>query len=49
MKANNPDRDDARDKAVEKAQENDHLLRLAAAGALSPDYRVSAGTWEGGR
>lgn len=31
------------------AQEDDHLLRLTAAGALSPDYRVSAGTWDGGR
>ncbi|MER0485090.1 hypothetical protein ABR737_43370 [Streptomyces sp. Edi2] len=31
------------------AQEDDHLLRLTAAGARSPDYRVSAGTWEGGR
>ncbi|REK84466.1 hypothetical protein DY245_43225 [Streptomyces inhibens] len=49
LKANNPDGDDARDKAAEMAQEDDHLLRLTAAGALSPDYRVSAGAWEGGR
>ncbi|MGP4003572.1 protein kinase domain-containing protein [Streptomyces sp. 8N706] len=49
LKANNPDGDEARDKAAEMAQEDDHLLRLTAAGALSPDYRVSAGTWEGGR
>ncbi|MEU8686438.1 protein kinase [Streptomyces sp. NPDC048611] len=49
LKANNPDGDDARDKAAEMAQEDNHLLRLTAAGALSPDYRVSAGAWEGGR
>ncbi|MEU1696284.1 protein kinase domain-containing protein [Streptomyces hirsutus] len=49
LKANNPDSDDARDKAAETAQENDHLLRLTEAGALSPSYRVGAGTWEGGR
>lgn len=49
VKANHPDGDDARDKAAEMAQEDDHLLRLTAAGALSPDYRVSAGTWDGGR
>lgn len=49
MKANNPDGDGARDKAAEMAQEDDHLLRLTAAGAISPDHRVSAGAWEGGR
>ncbi|AXG78262.1 protein kinase domain-containing protein [Streptomyces paludis] len=49
LKANNPDGDNARDKAAEMAQEDDHLLRLTAACALSPDYRVSAGTWDGGR
>ncbi|MFJ3164378.1 protein kinase domain-containing protein [Streptomyces kanasensis] len=49
LKANNPDGEDARDKAAEMAQEDDHLGRLTAAGALSPDYRVSAGTWDGGR
>ncbi|WP_240805715.1 hypothetical protein [Streptomyces sp. A1547] len=31
------------------AQEDDHLLRLTGAGALHPDYRVSAGPWDGGR
>ncbi|MER6611602.1 hypothetical protein ABT282_38610 [Streptomyces sp. NPDC000927] len=49
LKANNPDGDNARDKAAEMAQEDDHLRRLTAADALSPDYRVSAGTWDGGR
>ncbi|MEU9321981.1 hypothetical protein [Streptomyces sp. NPDC048295] len=49
LKADNPGGDDARDKAAEMAQEDDHLLRLTAASALSPDYRVSAGTWDGGR
>ncbi|MEU0842032.1 protein kinase [Streptomyces sp. NPDC005962] len=49
LKANNPDSDNARDKAAEMAQEDDHLLRLTAAGALSRDYRVDAGAWEGGR
>ncbi|MCZ1011840.1 hypothetical protein [Streptomyces lydicus] len=49
LKANNPDDEGARDKAAEMTQEDDHLLRLTAAGALSPDYRVSAGAWEGGR
>ncbi|WP_328549191.1 protein kinase domain-containing protein [Streptomyces platensis] len=49
LKANSPDGDDARDKAAEMAQEDDHLLHLTAADALSPDYRVSAGTWDGGR
>ncbi|TRV74001.1 protein kinase [Streptomyces sp. 130] len=49
VKANNPDDDTAHEKAAEMAQEDDHLLRLTAAGALSPDYRVGAGTWEAGR
>ncbi|MEV6808918.1 protein kinase [Streptomyces sp. NPDC051129] len=49
LKANNPDGDNARDKAAEMAQEDDNLLRLTAAGALHADYRVSAGTWDGGR
>ncbi|MFJ3205753.1 hypothetical protein [Streptomyces sp. NPDC086989] len=49
LKTNNPEGDDARDKAAEMAQEDDHLLRLTAAGALHPDYRVSAGPWDGGR
>ncbi|MGI5451433.1 protein kinase domain-containing protein [Streptomyces sp. CA-243310] len=51
LKANNPDSDSdhARDKAAEMAQEDNHLLRLTTAGALDPDYRVSAGTWDGGR
>ncbi|WP_030593019.1 protein kinase domain-containing protein [Streptomyces anulatus] len=49
VKANTPDADNAHEKAAEMAQEDDHLLRLTAADALSPDYRVSAGTWEGGR
>ncbi|MGW7594983.1 protein kinase domain-containing protein [Streptomyces rubiginosohelvolus] len=49
VKANNPDADNDHDKAAEMAQEDDHLLRLTAAGALSLDYRVGAGTWEGGR
>lgn len=49
MKANDPDGDNAHEKAAEMAQEDDHLLRLTAAGALSPDYRVGAGTWAGGR
>ncbi|MCY0921097.1 protein kinase [Streptomyces sp. H27-G5] len=49
VKANTPDGDNAHEKAAEMAQEDDHLLRLTAAGALSPDYRVSAGTYEGGR
>ncbi len=31
------------------AQEDNHLLRLTAVGAISPDYRVGAGTWAGGR
>ncbi|OIJ95449.1 protein kinase domain-containing protein [Streptomyces colonosanans] len=49
LKANSPDSDDARDKSAEMAQEDDHLLRLAEAGAVSPGYRVGAGAWEGGR
>ncbi len=49
MKANDPDGDNAHEKAAEMAQEDDHLLRLTAAGALSPEYRVGAGAWEGGR
>lgn len=49
MKANNPDDDTMRDKAAEMAQENTHLVRLAAVGALDPGYRVGAGPWEGGR
>lgn len=49
VKANTPDGDNAREKAAEMAQEDDHLLRLTAVGALSPDYRVSAGTWKDGR
>ncbi|MFE0658087.1 hypothetical protein, partial [Streptomyces sp. NPDC058876] len=49
LKANSPDEDTARDKAAEMAQEDDHLLRLTAAGALSPDYRIAAGPWDGGR
>jgi len=49
LKANNPDSDNARDKAAEMAQEDNHLLRLIEAGAHDPDYRVDAGRWEGGR
>ncbi|NUV77932.1 protein kinase domain-containing protein [Streptomyces fungicidicus] len=49
LKANNPDDDTARDKAAEMAQEDNHLVRLTDAGALSPGYRVGAGVWEGGR
>ncbi|MET9293590.1 protein kinase [Streptomyces sp. NPDC003077] len=49
LKANSPDSVDARDKAAEMAQEDDHLLRLTKAGALSPGYRVDAGAWPGGR
>lgn len=36
LKANNHDSDGARDKAAEMAREDDHFLRLTAAGALSP-------------
>ncbi|MEU4954695.1 protein kinase domain-containing protein [Streptomyces lavendulae] len=49
LKANDPDGDTARDKAAEMAQEDAHLRHLTAAGALHPDYRVNAGTWDGGR
>ncbi|MGW2840399.1 protein kinase domain-containing protein [Streptomyces sp. NPDC001493] len=49
LKANDPDSEDARAKAAEMAQEDDHLLRLTAAGALDPGYRVDAGTFDGGR
>ncbi|MEW2275892.1 protein kinase [Streptomyces griseofuscus] len=49
VKANSPDGETARDKAAEMAQEDDHLRHLTAANALTPDYRVCAGTWSGGR
>ncbi|MFI2757539.1 hypothetical protein ACH5A3_01475 [Streptomyces echinatus] len=49
VKANNPDDDSPRDKAAEMAQEDDHLLRLTMAGALAPEYRIGAGSWDGGR
>ncbi|MFJ2825865.1 hypothetical protein ACIO7M_32860 [Streptomyces toxytricini] len=49
LKANSPDEATARDKAAEMAQEDEHLLRLTAAGAIRPDYRVDAGPWDGGR
>ncbi|WP_179893235.1 MULTISPECIES: protein kinase domain-containing protein [Streptomyces] len=49
LKANNPDDGSARNKAAEMAQEDGHLVRLTDAGAISPGYRVGAGTWEGGR
>ncbi|MFJ4866006.1 hypothetical protein [Streptomyces sp. NPDC088748] len=49
LKANDPDSDNTLDKATEMAQEDDHLLRLTAAGALAPDYRAGAGTFGGGR
>ncbi|GAA4912726.1 protein kinase [Streptomyces coeruleoprunus] len=49
LKANNPESDEARDKAAEMAQEDRHLLCLMQVGALSPGYRVDAGAWEGGR
>ncbi|MEV8451225.1 hypothetical protein AB0467_01160 [Streptomyces sp. NPDC052095] len=49
LKANNPDADATRDKIAEMGQENTHLVRLAAAGALDPGYRVGAGQWAGGR
>ncbi|UQS30302.1 hypothetical protein J5J01_00430 [Streptomyces fradiae] len=48
LKANSPDGDDG-DSGAAIAQEDVHLRRLAAAGALSPGYRIGAGTWEGGR
>ncbi|MGW8780153.1 protein kinase domain-containing protein [Streptomyces sp. NPDC055796] len=49
VKANSPDEATARDKAAEMAQEDEHLLRLTAAGAIRPGYRVDAGPWDGGR
>ncbi|MEU2395752.1 hypothetical protein [Streptomyces sp. NPDC007369] len=49
LKANSPDEDPARDKAAEIAQEDEHLLRLTAVGAVRPDYRIGAGPWDGGR
>ncbi|MFJ7260345.1 hypothetical protein ACIQV2_09280 [Streptomyces globosus] len=49
LQANRPDGGTAWDKAVEMAQEDEHLLRLTQAGALSPDYRIDAGPWGGGR
>ncbi|NEE38541.1 hypothetical protein G3M53_75765 [Streptomyces sp. SID7982] len=49
LKANSPDGGDPHGKAAEVAQEDDHLLHLTAVGALSPDYRVGAGRWDGGR
>lgn len=48
MKANNPDSDLAHDKAAEMAQEDDHLLRLTAADALDPGYRIDAGSFDTG-
>ncbi|WP_024756048.1 protein kinase domain-containing protein [Streptomyces exfoliatus] len=49
LKANNPDSELARDKAAEIAQEDDHITRLIAAGAIGSDYRVDAGSWSSGR
>ncbi|WLQ34350.1 protein kinase [Streptomyces castrisilvae] len=49
VKANDPDGANAHEKAAEMTQEDDHLLRLTAVGAISPDFRAGAGTWEGGR
>ncbi|MGW2491942.1 protein kinase domain-containing protein [Streptomyces sp. NPDC001606] len=49
LKANNPDDESDRDKAAEIAQEDDHITRLIAAGALGPGYRIDSGTWTGGR
>ncbi|MEU2366521.1 protein kinase [Streptomyces noursei] len=49
LKANNPEAAPGRDKATEMAQEDRHLLALTNAGAISPEYRVDAGAWEGGR
>lgn len=43
LKANVPDGDAPRDEAAETAQENDHLLHLAKAGALDPAYRIDDG------
>ncbi|MER6844097.1 hypothetical protein [Streptomyces platensis] len=44
VKANNPDRDDARDKAAEMAQEDDLLLRLTAADTHIP-AQPAADNW----
>ncbi|GHA77868.1 hypothetical protein GCM10010345_94220 [Streptomyces canarius] len=49
LKANTPEAERSRDKAAEMAQEDEHLLRLARAGALDSAYRVGAGAWKGGR
>lgn len=49
LKANSPEAAPGRDKAAEMAQEDRHLLALTDAGAISPEYRVDAGAWEGGR
>ncbi|WP_405980218.1 protein kinase domain-containing protein [Streptomyces sp. NBC_00158] len=49
VKADNPHDAAARDKTAEVAQEDDHLVRLTAAGALEPGYRIAAGAWGGGR
>ncbi|MFD9724791.1 hypothetical protein [Streptomyces sp. NPDC059072] len=49
VKANSPDEAAARDKTAEMAQEDEHLLRLTAAGVIRPGYRVDAGPWDGGR
>ncbi|MFF4038619.1 protein kinase [Streptomyces sp. NPDC001816] len=49
LKANNPEAPSSRDKAAEMDQEDRHLLHLIESRALSPGYRVDAGTWEGGR
>lgn len=49
MKANNPEAAPGRDKAAEMAQEDRHLLALTEAGAISPEYWVGAGVWDGGR
>ncbi|KOU46996.1 hypothetical protein ADK56_27530 [Streptomyces sp. MMG1522] len=48
LKANDPG-GGPHDKAAEMAQEDDHLLHLTAVGVLSPDCRVGAGAWGGGR
>ncbi|MFZ3548902.1 protein kinase domain-containing protein [Streptomyces sp. 4.24] len=49
LKANAPEDDGARDKAVEMEQEDRHLLALTEAGAIRPSYRIDAGAWRGGR
>ena len=49
LKANSPEAAPGRDKAAEMAQEDRHLRALANVGALSPEYRIDAGAWEGGR